>query len=168
MNIDIIPQTNPNQSELQTFFEKAFTYNPPEGTQKLLEDNQTLNEWFTLDEMIRYLNYGRLFEARDELQTLVGAIFIAIEHPLTWPDGQKMEIFILAVEEKYRQQGIAKRLIEQAEVFATQNKAKKIIINAHASLSPLHQFYINRGYQKIGTLTDYYANGDALFLQKDL
>lgn len=166
MNITISQQKNPNFSELHDLFENAF--NEFGDVEKFKENqHQSLDEWFDLKEMEKYLRYGALYEAYSD-DTLVGAIFIAQQNPISFPDGNKMEIFILAVSEKYRNQGIATRLMNRAEEFARAHGAKSIVVNTRILMTDAKTMYERFGYQIMGVLKDYYDNGDAVFLQKKL
>lgn len=166
MNIIYAGNSAPNRDELHAFFETVFN-EIPDGTEFSEDQDQTLDEWFSVDEMITYLPNGQLIEARDD-KTLVGALFIAKQNPITWPDGQKMEVFILGVDRNYRGQGIAKELLKRAEAFAAQYGAKKIIINTHILQEQVQAIYHSIGYDRIGVLTNYYDNGDAVFFSKNI
>lgn len=160
-------QQNPNKSELSIFFEDVF--DELDDNEAFSEDqDQALDEWFSVDEMISYFEHGRLFEARFENNQLVGAIFIGKQNPISWPDGKKMEVFILGVDKNFRKMGVAKKLILLAEEYAFKQQAKKIIINTHVAMSSVHSIYQKIGYKKMGMLTNYYDNGDAVFFQKIL
>lgn len=140
----------------------------PADAQRFAETNtgQSLSEWFSLDEMSKYLTKGSLIEARDEKGQLVGAVFIGQQNPLSWPDGKKAELFILAVAGDQREQGIGTALIAQAEKVAKELGAQKIIVGAHVFQQKTHAFYLKLGYRDMGVLKDYYANGDARFFGK--
>jgi len=167
MSIIISRQLNPNKKELKQFFESVFT--DIQDNDKFSEDqNQSLIEWFSVDEMVTYLPYGGLFEARNESGQLVGAIFIAKQNPISWPDGHKMEIFILGVTENERGKGIASQLIDEAEKYACEFGARKILVNTHIAMDYVHQFYGKLGYRRMGILQNYYNNGDAVFFQKEI
>jgi len=166
MDIKYSIQTKPNSEELHTFFETVFN-EITDGGQFSEEQNQSLDEWFSVDEMKTYLVNGQLIEARNEAG-LVGAIFIAKQNPISWQDGHKMEVFILGVHPDYRGQGIAKELLRSAEQFAVESKAKKIVINTHILQEQVQKMYLSVGYSQMGVLKDYYDNGDAIFFSKKL
>lgn len=154
----------PNLEEITHFFEEAFLSVDEQG--HLLEDqDQSLAEWFSVHEMMNH--HGQLIEKRANGK-LVGALFIGKEHTLTWEDGKKMEVFILGVHRNFRGMGIAKELMQMAEEFARDQRARKIIVNTHVDLKGVHLFYEKLGYEKIGILSEYYDNGDAVFFQKKL
>lgn len=141
--MNIAKQNHPNLPELNEFFELAFQ----EGNTGQLhsEDMQTLSEWFSVKAMIEYLTHGALLEVR-EMQELIGAIFVGRQNPISWPDGKKAEIFILAVKASHRNQGIGKSLLLAAENAARDLGAKTIMTNTHIDLTNLHQYYQNQGY----------------------
>lgn len=167
MNISYAIQSKPNYAELQDFFEAVFA-EIPDTENFSAEQDQQLDEWFSLAEMLKYGEHGKLIEARLEDGQLVGAIFIGKQNPLTWPDGQKMEIFILGVDKNYRGNNISKKLVAAAEDFAREFGAKKIVVNTHIAMDSVHAIYQKFGYEKIGMLKNYYENGDAVFFQKQL
>lgn len=168
MSLEIKLKSNPNISELRDFFEKAFAvYNPEDEAQFDDSDNHTLDEWFAADELSKYLEEGFLLEARIE-RKLVGAVFVAKQHALTWPDGRKMEIFILGVDPTVRGQSIGKKLMQEVEKHAKEFGAESLMVNTHHSLISVQRFYETLGYQRIGRLKNYYANGDGVFFQKKI
>ncbi|MEW5805703.1 MAG: N-acetyltransferase [Patescibacteria group bacterium] len=159
-------QNKPNLKELERLFVAAFSQSP-DSDKFTPETDQILKEWLDLKELKKYLPYGTLIEARCQKQ-LVGAVFIAKQNPITWPDGRKAEGFILAVLPKFRNRGIGKRLIKMQEIEAKKFGAKKIVINTHVLLKANQKLFQRMGYKKIGILKDYYDNGDAVFFSKDL
>lgn len=166
MKVIYSSQLSPSESELHSFFEGVFTEIADSGN-FLEEQNQNLlSDWFSVAEMNNYLAHGSLIEARLEDGKLIGAIFIGKQNQVSWPDGRKMEIFILGVDENYREQGVAKKLVLAAEEYAAAQKAQKIIVNTHVAMESVHLFYQKIGYEKMGILRDYYDNGDAVFFQK--
>lgn len=166
MNTNIQTQNSPSLQELETLFENCFReYEPEESNQ---EDGQSLNEWFSIKDMIDYLPYGELWEARDKEGQLIGATFAAKQNPISYPDGKKWELFILAVLPDSRHQGIATKLVHKAESSAKVCGAHSLVINTHYTLTSLHQFYQHLGYTKIGQLDNYYDNGHATFFKKEL
>ncbi len=163
--IEIHRNLNPVTSELAPFFEKVF-YTIENGEDFAQEDNQmTLSEWFSIDDMNKSLSDGALFEARDD-DELVGAIYIGKSNPISYPDGHKMELFILAVDSQYEKQGIASRLMIEAERFALEFGAHSILVNTHILMKNIHSFYLKRGFREMGILKNYYENGDAVFFSK--
>ena len=166
MNIQYSIQTSPNQKELHTFFETVFN-EIADGGAFTEDQDQSLDQWFSVDEMCTYLPHGQLIEARND-ERIVGAIFIAKQHPISWPDGHKMEIFILGVHPEYRGHGIAKELVKRAEEYAALAGAKKILINTHILQEQVQQMYEQMSYERVGVLKDYYDNGDAVFFAKNI
>lgn len=167
--MNIQKQDAPDIQELKTFFENAFqSYDEIDQSGFAPEDNQFMDDWFAIESLPEILDQGALFETRDESDALVGAIFIAKQHLLSWPDGKKMEVFILGVDHKARKKGVGKRLMEEAENFAKEFGAKSIIINTHISLVTVQHFYEKLGYTRMGVLKGYYDNGDAVFFVKHI
>ena len=168
MNIQIT--TIPDLAKLKELFERSFTEILHDETGYFTDDlNQDkLSEWFDFEEMIRYLPYGKLIEARDEDNTLIGAGFIAKQHPISWPDGHKAELFIIGVLPGTQNKGLGSSILARCEEEAKSFGAESVIINAHSMQPQLHKFYEKNGYNRIGELVDYYANGNATFFSKNL
>lgn len=162
--------TNPNYDELYNLFQRAFSEILSDQTGyfegDLNQDN--LSDWFDFDEMINYLPYGKLVEARNEEGILIGAGFIAKQNPLTWPDGHKAELFIIGILPGTQKQGLGSSILAECEHQAKDFGAKSVIINAHSMQPELHKFYQKNGYTIIGELNSYYANGNAVFFLKNL
>lgn len=131
---------------------------------------QSLDEWFSLSDLPDYSkNNGRLLTARDEAGGLVGVAYIGKENPLSWPDGYKVKLFLLAVHPKSRGQGIGQNLIRESEKVAREMGAKMIIIDTHVFMEADQRLYRDKmGYKEMGVLKDYYGNGDAIFFGKPL
>jgi ribosomal protein S18 acetylase RimI-like enzyme len=166
--LTIQQQLSPNLSEVKNFFEKVFSEYDSTDIENFADDeNQTMDEWFDVEALLEYLQHGAFIEAR-EGEKLVGAIFIGKQNILNWPDGKKAEIFILGVDPEYRKHGMGRELMKHAEMFGKKLGAKSIIVNTHQSLLTVQQFYERLGYQKIGSLADYYDNGTAIFFKKRL
>lgn len=165
VTMHVARQLSPHLEELKHFFEEAFT--EIEDTARFTPENsQDLAEWFSVEAMIAYLPEGSLIEARTADGTLVGAVFIGKQNPLSWPDGRKMEIFILAVDRNLRKQGVARQLMAKAEEYAKAEGARSIIVNTHVVMETVHAFYEKLGYVRMGVLEGYYENGDAVFFGK--
>ena len=163
-------QTSPNIQELVLFLELAFSKLAEKDSVEFdTVDHQSLLEWFDILSMEYYMlqDNAILIEARDDGK-LVGAICIGKQSPIFWPDGRKIELIILAVHPDFRQKGIGKKLIMQAEIEAKGMGGKSVVVNTHHALTQVQNLYKKLGYSEIGTLKDYYDNGDAVFLMKKL
>lgn len=163
-------QENFDINELGEFLEIAFNSLTPEDQKSFDEarKNQNLREWFDIDNLAEYLKYCTLIEARNLEKRLIGVVIIGKQNPLTWPDGHKIEMFVLAVDPTMMGLGIGSTLVKQAETAGKKMGGKKLILNTHVMLTADHKFYEKLGFVKMGTLNDYYANGDAVFYFKDL
>lgn len=169
-NVKIVVENSPNIEELTAMLERAFDELEKEDKARFDAENngQSLREWFGIDELVEYLKYCRLLEARDKEGKLVGMVLIGKQNPLTWPDGNKVEMFALAVDPGSRKMGLGSLLVKRAEEEAKNVGAKKIILNTHISLEADQRFYERLGYARMGVLKDYYGNGDAVFYGKNL
>ncbi|CAM4398487.1 GNAT family N-acetyltransferase [Bacillus manliponensis] len=68
-------------------------------------------------------------------------------------DGLYARIIAFVVDERYRNRGIGKLLIQEAEIWAIQQGADAITLNSgkRSERDTAHQFYKNRGYEAIST-----------------
>jgi ribosomal protein S18 acetylase RimI-like enzyme len=162
-------QHKPNWKEIKNFLEASFEELNSTDEDKFSEEmGQDLDEWFDMNEMQNYINHGVLIEARNDDHALIGVAFIGKQNLLTWPDGHKAELFILAIAQTSRRLGIGGQLLVQIESAAREMGAQSIIVNTHVLMETVQQFYIKNGYQDIGMLKNYYDNGDAVFFSKKL
>lgn len=68
-------------------------------------------------------------------------------------DGVYAHIIAFVVDERYRNKGVGKRLIQEAEVWAIQQGADAIMLNSgnRSERNTAHQFYKDRGYEAKST-----------------
>ena len=168
MKINVV--TTPNKEELHNLFERAFAEILHDETGYFTEalNQDTLVDWFDFEAMIDYLPNGSLIEARDDQDTLIGAGFIAKQNLMSWPDGHKAELFIIGVLPGTQTQGLGSSILLECEKAAKTFGAESVIVNAHSMQPQLHKFYLKNGYQRIGELQNYYANGQATFFSKKI
>lgn len=166
----IRPTKTPNYDELRDLLERSFSEILHDDTGYFTKElNQdSLSDWFDFEEMIKYMSYGKLVEARDEQGILVGAGFIAKQNPISWLDGNKAELFIIGVLPGTQNKGLGSSILKECEHQAKLFSAKSIILNAHSMQPQLHKFYEKNGYKRIGELENYYANGNAIFFSKNV
>src|SRR3989339_1224974 len=145
-------QKNPNLEELRSLLVKAYdSLHPEDAARFSKEQNQSLDEWFSLKDMAGYS--GSLLEARDESGKLQGVAYVGKENPLSWPDGKKVKLFLLAVLPESRGQGLGQILIRESEKIALDMGAKSIMIDTHVLMEADHKLYRDKmGYQTMGTL----------------
>ncbi len=163
-------QTDPNIEELSRLLDSAFSDLTPEDQNRFDTENkgQSLSEWFDVNQVKDYLKHGFLIEARDNKNILAGVVLVGKQNPLSWPDGNKTEMFVLAVDSAFRGRGIGSTLVKNAEIYSKKMGAKKLVLNTHVLLEADHIFYEKLGFVKMGTLKDFYGNGDAIFYSKKL
>ncbi len=159
----------PDFTELKRVFIESFNDLDPEDHKNFTEEtSQSFDEWFSMEEMQKYSkNYGKVIEARDSNNMLVGAAFVGMENPITWPDGNKAEVFIIGVLKPYRRKGIAKDLLTKCDEVAINMGAKMILLNTNTVMGNTQKFYEKIGYKQMGVLTNYYGNGDAVFFTRN-
>ncbi len=130
-------------------------------------ETQAFREWFGIEYLKDYLKYGCVLVAK-EGEELVGASIIGMQNPLTWVDGKKYEIFAVGVLPEYRNKGVGKKLVLKSEEVAKDAGAESIILDTHESMTATRKFYKDLDYKEIGTLENYYGNGNAVFYMKKL
>ena len=169
--MEIRIQKDPNLQELRNLLIVAYdNLHPKDAARFSKEQDQSLDEWFSLKGIASYSqDNGNLLEARDENGKLRGIAYVGKENPLSWPDGKKVKLFLLAVLPESRSQGLGQALIKESERVAKNMGAKMIIIDTHVLMEADHRLYRDKlGYETMGVLKDYYGNGDAIFFGKKL
>lgn len=89
---------------------------------------------------------------------------VAGAHGLAW--GQCCELLTLWVDEDYRHQGIASRLIEAFEADAARRGCRQVVLFTHFARPPT--LYLRMGYEVAGTIPDYPAGSAAYWLRKSI
>lgn len=168
--MEIKNQKNPNFQELRDLLIAAYNNLHPEDSARFSkEQGQSLDEWFSLKDIADYDYNGSLLEARDERGKLHGVAYVGKENTLSWPDGKKMKLFLLAVLPESRGQGLGQALIRESEKVARSMGAKMLIVDTHILMEADHRLYRDKmGYEEMGILKSYYGNGDAIFFGKKL
>jgi len=163
-------QTHPNKEELVATIDEAFSCLLGEDNEAFTQDtSQSLPDWFDVDAMLeRQKAGGKLLESRDENGKLFGVAFVDKQHAITWPDGKKAEIFLLAVLPSARGKGAGKELLAACEEHAKAMGAKTLVVNTNSVMKATLRFYEHTGFEVMGTLTGYYGNGNAVFMKKTL
>jgi ribosomal protein S18 acetylase RimI-like enzyme len=156
--------------ELREFLQRAYEV-PQEDLIKFNpEQNQSeLGDWMDFDYLVDYVKkHGAIVEVRSDDGELIGAAVVAKQHPISWPDGRKMEIFALAVSPEHRRSGVGSALLGAINRVAVDLGAHSILVNTHIFLQSARNFYKKNGYISKGTVQDYYENGAAIFLIKSV
>ena len=68
--------------------------------------------------------------------------------PMVHEDGFLARITVLVVEEDFRGQGVGKRLLRAAEVYARRRGAVKAEITSNETRKGAHRFYSGMGYRE--------------------
>jgi len=106
-----------------------------------------------------YIKHKRIFVAIDEFNGIAGYLCVS---PVSKSGRQR--IYSLAVRERYRGYGIAKRLMEIAEC---NTKATELYLEVDSLNKPAIFLYQKLGYEIFGIYEDYYGDHkDALRMQK--
>ncbi len=83
-------------------------------------------------------------------------------------------IWALFVDRAWRGKGVGRNLLARAEVWATEQGCRAIVLETQTNNVPAIRFYHRHGYHIAGLDTHFYSNGDvgraevALFMYKEL
>jgi ribosomal protein S18 acetylase RimI-like enzyme len=74
----------------------------------------------------------------------------------------RYDLYWIAVQKSYQDQGIGRQLLEETERRIHQLKGERIYVetSSRKPYDATHLFYQSRGYSKEAVLPDYYAPGD--------
>ena len=90
--------------------------------------------------------------------------------PIPMTDGC-YDLYWIAVDEKFSRNGVGEKLLETMEVFAINEKARRIYIDTSSTdpFAAARSFYKKYGFGVIAVLDDFYRNGDhKMILMKHL
>ena len=73
-------------------------------------------------------------------------------------------IVTIDVVERYRRKGVGKALMEAVEAWAARGGLRLIYLEAAESNASAQAFYEARGYEKLETIENYYADGEAAWV----
>lgn len=164
----IFNEKSPNLKIVEKLFEDCFKTLKGDDDTKFTEDNNLgFREYFDIDNLKDYLKYADVLIAKDSEKN-IGGIIIGKQNPLSYPDGKKFEVFLLGVLPKYRNKGIGELLMTEGIKLARNKGAKAVILNTHELMLDTQKYYLDMGFEKIGTLKEYYGNGNAVFFMKKI
>ncbi|MBN2100402.1 GNAT family N-acetyltransferase [Candidatus Dojkabacteria bacterium] len=164
MRIEI--NNNIDIAKLEELFTACFDELKGNDSQDFTEEqDQAFREWFGIENLKDYLKFSHIIIAHENNKFIGGAI-VGMQNPLSWPDGKKYEFFILGLLPGHRNKGLGKRLVQTAEKVSKENGARSLIVNTHVLMKDTQHFYENLGFSRMGTLKNYYGNGDAVFLSR--
>lgn len=116
----------------------------------------------TYENLIKYFDGSnktrKYLLAIDENGISLGACYI----DLSFLGLHNIRLGDMIVKEKYRQQGIGSRLVDEVIKFATDNKCKKIWLWTQEELKPAIKLYEEKGFILEGILKKQFCNKDAL------
>lgn len=137
---------------LSDIFKRAF-----EGVNEFGDPTDYLDRARTGDNM-------RLIVAQDDAGKIGGFVMAAIT------DWRKtLDIEQLAVDPGFQGKGIGRRLMEQAEVFAKKEGARRLTLHVRVNNDKALHLYESMGYARIGLENSYYQDGtDAFEMAKKL
>lgn len=129
---------------------------------KNLRDNG-IDQWDEnypdLESITNDINTGTLFTYKME-EEIVGIVVLnEIQDEeyaeINWRtplDSKNLVIHRLAVSPKHQGQGIARKIMDFAENFAVENKYDSIRLDTFSQNPRNQKFYLNRGYQELGSV----------------
>lgn len=83
--------------------------------------------------------------------------------------GESADIHTVAVVEKFRRQGIAKRLMARLERWAKDQGASEFLLEMRVGNTEARPLYESLGYREVRVRKDYYAPGmDAIVMSKSV
>lgn len=166
--MEIILDKNIDLNVLEDLFTKCFNQlKDNDGDDFDDSQNQEFRDWFGIDYLNDYLKFCEVIVAK-EGPVVVGGAIVGMQSPLSWPDGKKYELFILGVLPEYRSKGVGAMIMKKVEEVSKVNGSESVILNTHELAVSTQMFYKKLGYKDIGTLYEYYGNGNAVFLMKKL
>lgn len=122
---------------------------------KLIEDE-------TYDNLVKYFdnstNTRKYFIASNEKNISTGACYI----DTSFISLGVIRLGDIIVKEKYRNNGVGSKLIEEIIKFAKKNKVNKIWLWTPEKLTPAIEFYKKRGFVQEGIQKNQFCNKDAL------
>lgn len=116
-------------------------------------------------------NLLELFINEEEFDALVCGVegsVVAYAASFTEP-GVRTRILSLAVDEKHRGLGIARRLLREIEFRAKGLESSAVTLEVRTTNVAAVSLYLEEGYRVKGTIADYYGKGkNALYMAKRL
>ena len=116
-------------------------------------------------------NLLELFINEEEFDAMVCEVegsVVAYAAAFTEP-GVRTRILSLAVDEKHRGLGIARRLLREIEFRAKGLGSSAVTLEVRTTNAAAVSLYLEEGYQVKGTIADYYGKGkNALYMAKRL
>lgn len=99
---------------------------------------------------------GEVMVAVNEDQEILGSVHTFID--LRMAEGEVGEIVSLVVRSDSREQGIGKKLLEEAQHWLISNHCFKVRIRANTIREKAHQFYKHHGYEEIKSQKVFLSN----------
>ena len=89
---------------------------------------------------------------------------------MIYVDGRVLQGHICTIEvlSNFRRQGIGEKLLKEIEEIFRQKMVKAFALEVREDNVPAIEFYRKLGYDKIGTLKNYYGSAHGLYLGKTL
>jgi ribosomal protein S18 acetylase RimI-like enzyme len=155
-----IKKTDP-LSPIKNVITSAFSQTP----------DSNINDWFSLEQMFKTIknNTGIGLKSINAQGEITGIIHAMQENPINGREGtEKWVITNLAVTPNQTGKGIGTRLISELEEKLKNKQVKKIFVHTNLEDSRVIHFYERNGYKKAGQIKNYYYDGSAVFLLKEL
>lgn len=97
----------------------------------------------------RYPSY-RLFVACDASGRVLGSYALLVMHNLAHRGTPSAIVEDVVVDQRYRSQGIGRRMMEQARTLAREAGAYKLALSSNQKRTRAHAFYDSLGFQRHG------------------
>ena len=78
------------------------------------------------------------------------------------------ELMNLCVDESFRRQGFARRLLAHMTGKMRDKGVKRIFLEVRSRNIPARRLYLSEGYDEVGLRKDYYGDDDAVLMMKKL
>lgn len=114
---------------------------------------------YSRDELESFIRHGNsktwVASENDEVAGFVVAQKVSTE---------VLHIITIDVKEAWRRRGVGNALMEAAEAWARAQRLEFASLETAENNAPAQAFYRRRGYQKLGSVNDYYGRGSAAWV----
>lgn len=129
-----------------------------------------LSDWFSFTEMTASIEKGNgVCLKYVEEGRIIGMVHAQEENPINGREGrEKWVITCIAVTPENKGKGVGSKLLLVVEAEARKHGAIKLFVHTNKNDERVIRFYLKNGYRTAGTINNYYYDGSAIFLLKNL